>query len=53
MKPQLVNPGSGNGLVLSDSKPLPEPMMTHTNDDPYLCHRIVHLGPNELNVFTK
>ena len=48
-----VNTGTGNGLVLSGNKTLPEPMMTHINDDPYPCHRIVPRGLNELNVFTK
>ena len=42
----LVNIGSGNGLVLSGNKPLPEPMLT----DLY-CH-MTSLGHNELNQYT-
>ena len=37
-----VNIGSGNGLVPSGSKPLPEPMLTH------ICRHMVSLGHNEL-----
>ena len=36
-----VNIGSGNGLVPSGNKPLP-------NDDPDLCHHMVSLDQNEL-----
>ena len=38
-----VNFGSGNGLVPSGNKPLPEPMF-----DPDLCHHMAWLGHNEL-----
>ena len=40
----LVNIGSGDGLVPSGNKPLPEP-----NVDPDLCRHMVSLGPNGLN----
>ena len=38
----LVNIGSGNGLVPSGNKPLPEPMLTQ------ILVAMVSLGPNEL-----
>ena len=37
-----VNIGSGNGLVPSGNKPLPEPMLTQ------ICHHMASLGQNEL-----
>ena len=37
-----VNIGSGNGLVPSGNKPLPEPMLTQ------ICRHMVSLGQNEL-----
>ena len=41
----MVNIGSGNGLVPSGSKPLPEPMLTQ------ICRHMVSLGHNELTSF--
>ena len=38
-----VNIGSGNGLVSSGNKPLPEPMLTQ------ICHYMVSLGHIELS----
>ena len=38
----LVNIGSGNGLVPSSNKPLPEPVLTQPS-----CHHMVSLGHNE------
>ena len=37
-----VSIGSGNGLVPSGNKPLPEPMLTQ------ICHHMASLGHNEL-----
>ena len=50
-----VNIGSGNGLVLSGNKPLPEPMLSQiyeqkkkkklwTSFDPDLCRHMMSLG---------
>ena len=41
-----VNIGSGNGLVPSGNKPLPEPMLTQIS-----CRHLASLGPNELILF--
>ena len=37
--------GSGNGLVPWGNKPLPDPILTQ------ICHHMVSLGQNELNIF--
>ena len=47
---RFVNTGSGNGLVPSGTKPLPEPVLTHS--EPNLCHYMVSLGHNELGPST-
>ena len=39
-----INIGSGNGLVPSGNKPLPEPMLTQD-----LCHHMASLGHNVLS----
>ena len=40
----IVDIGSGNGLVPSGNKPLPEPRLTHS----VLCRHVASLGPNKL-----
>ena len=39
----VVNLGLGNGFVLSDNKPLPEPVLTEF----YVPYGMASLGPNE------
>ena len=44
-----VNIGSGNGLVPSGTKPLPEPILTH---DPVICHHMASTRPQWFNLST-
>ena len=45
-----IHIGSGNGLVPSGNKALPEQAITQTNVDPDLCHHIMSQGHSELKL---